>query len=100
MVTIETLKENLPELCKKYQIAYVDAFGSVARSEQNSESDIDLIIEFSEPRKKDISSRFFGFLHELEDTYNQKVDLLTEQSLKNPYLKKEIDKSRIRIYEN
>jgi len=30
----------------------VDAFGSIARSEQKEDSDIDLIIEFSEPRRE------------------------------------------------
>lgn len=98
MATIETLKKDIPEMCEKYQIAYVDVFGSTARSEQEADSDIDLIIEFSEPRRKNISHRFFGFLHELEDKYNQKVDILTEQSLRNPYLKEAINKDRIRIY--
>ena len=87
-------------MCEKYQIAYVDVFGSTARSEQGVDSDIDLIIEFSEPRRKNISHRFFGFLHELEDKYNQRVDILTEHSLQNPYLKEVVNQDRIRIYGN
>jgi hypothetical protein len=76
----------------------VDAYGSIARNEQNEESDIDLIIEFDEPRRESISKRFFGFIHALEDHYNRKVDVLTEKSLKNPYLIKRINKDRIRVY--
>ena len=100
MATIERLKKDIPEMCEKYQIAYVDVFGSTARSEQGVDSDIDLIIEFSEPRRKNISHRFFGFLHELEDKYNQRVDILTEHSLQNPYLKEVVNQDRIRIYGN
>jgi len=97
VATVEELKKEMPSLCEKYRIAYVDAFGSIARSEQSKDSDIDLIIEFSEPRRDQISTRFFGFLHEVEDRFHQKVDLLTESSLRNPFLKEKVDRNRIRI---
>ena len=98
MITVSQLRAELPELCDRYGIAYVDLFGSTARNEQGEESDIDLIIEFKEPRTQAISYRFFGFLHALEDRYQRKIDLLTERSLKNPYLLEEIDGERIRLY--
>ena len=98
MITIDDLKKEIPPLCKKYKIAYVDAFGSFARSEQTNNSDIDLIIEFSEPRREKISTRFFGFLHEVEDRFQRKVDLLTERSLKNPYLEEKVNRDRVRVY--
>ena len=98
MITVEELKKEMPSICEKYRIAYVDAFGSIARSEQNEASDIDLIIEFTEPRRERISSRFFGFLHDVEDRFHHKVDLLTEKSLRNPFLKEKVNKDRVRIY--
>ena len=98
MITIEELKKEISPLCEKHRIAYVDAFGSIARSEQTQDSDIDLIIEFSEPRSERISNRFFGFLHDVEDRFHHKVDLLTEKSLKNPFLKETVNQNRIRIY--
>lgn len=98
MVTIKTLQRELPRLCQKHKIAYVDAFGSIARDEGDEKSDIDLIIEFEEPRLEAISQRYFGFLHDMEDTFHCKVDLLTQKSLKNPYLIESINKDRVRIY--
>jgi uncharacterized protein len=98
MITIDELKKELPPMCEKFQIAYVDAFGSITRSEQKEDSDIDLIIEFSEPRRERISTRFFGFLHEVEDRFHRKVDLITEKSLRNPFLKEKVNQDRIRIY--
>ena len=98
MVVIEKLKEGISPLYKKYRIAYVDAFGSTARSEQAQVSDMNLIIEFLEPRRAGISVRFFGFLHEFEDRFHHKVDLLTEKSSQNPFLKEKVDKDRVRIY--
>ncbi|MEM0967422.1 MAG: nucleotidyltransferase domain-containing protein [Verrucomicrobiota bacterium] len=88
----------MPLLCERHRIAYVDAFGSIARSEQNEDSDIDLIIEFSKPRRDRISNRFFGFLHDVEDRFHQKVDILTEESLQNPFLKEKVNRDRVRIY--
>ena len=98
MITIDDLRRDMPEVCERFRISYVDAFGSVARNEQSENSDIDLIIELEEPRRESISKRFFGFMHALEDRYGQKVDVLTEKSLKNPYLIRSIEKDRVRIY--
>jgi len=98
MDTLSQLKHDLPEMCERYGIAYVDAFGSFAREDQDPKSDIDLIIEFKEPRRASISDRFFGFLHAVEDRYNRNVDLLTERSLRNPYLIREVNEDRRRIY--
>lgn len=72
MITLEDLRKDIPEICEKHQIAYVDAFGSIARGDQKEDSDIDLLIEFEEPRRKAISKRFFGFIHDLEDIIPKK----------------------------
>ena len=61
VVTLDDLRADLPEIYNRFRIAYVDAFGSLARNEQTEESDIDLIVEFMEPRQEAISERFFGF---------------------------------------
>jgi predicted nucleotidyltransferase len=98
MNTLNDLKAVLPEICPRYGIQWVDVFGSVAREEQRPESDIDLIVEFGAPRRDNISARFFGFLHEMEARYHTRIDILTENSLKNPYLKAEIARERIRVY--
>jgi len=42
---------------------------------------------------------FFGLLHKLEDTLGCEVDLLTPNSLRNPYFKARVLKERISVYE-
>ena len=98
MKFLDTLKNDLPELCEEYNIAFVDLFGSIARDDANESSDIDMIIDFNEPKTNHLSKRYFGFLHSVEDRYGRKVDLLTPKSLTNPYLKNEVNKDRIRLY--
>jgi predicted nucleotidyltransferase len=57
----------------------IGIFGSVARSEQTAASDVDVLVEFSEP------VGFFAFL-DLEDfltrIFGKKVDLVTKRALK------------------
>jgi len=98
MISIGELQRELPQLCERHRIAYVDAFGSVARGEQNTGSDVDLVIEFLEPRQEAISKRYFGFLHDLEDRCKTHIDVLTERSIKNPHLRRKIERDRVRIY--
>ncbi|MDD7984258.1 nucleotidyltransferase domain-containing protein [Lentisphaera marina] len=98
MKIIEELKKELPEVCEKYDIAFVDLFGSIARDEGTESSDLDLIIDFQEPKSRHASKRYFGFLHSIEDKFGKNVDLLTPKSLSNPFLLNEVNKDRIRLY--
>ena len=66
-------------------------FGSYARGEAKPESDLDVIVEFSQ-RKSLLE--IVGIEQELEDTLGIKVDLLTEKSI-SPYLKERIEKESI-----
>ena len=98
MITIETVKNEIPIACKQFRIKTVDVFGSLARDENQVDSDIDLLIEFEEPIYEQSAKRFFGFLHFVEDHFGRRVDLLTPRSIKNPYLKQAIDRDKVRIY--
>ncbi len=98
MITIHDIKKILPDICDTYRIKYVELFGSIARNEEKEDCDIDLIIEFEDPVEENVSERYFGFLHFLEDKFGRKVDLLTPRSIRNPYLKRSIERDKIKIY--
>lgn len=85
----------LEELCQKNQIKYLGLFGSYAREEQNENSDIDLLVEFTQ-----IPS-LFGLANvciDFEDTVHKKIDLVMKEDLK-PTLKPYIEKDLITLYE-
>jgi len=80
------LKAHLPELKKDFQIKELGIFGSVARGEERSESDVDIIVNFSDP------PGFFRFIRleeHLSNLLHRKVDLVTKNALKE-VVKKEI----------
>ena len=47
----------------------------------------------------ELTNEFFGLLHDLEDTFQRRVDLLTPAGLKNPYLRRRVMEQRKPVYE-
>lgn len=77
---LETLKKELPNLEKDFNVKSIGLFGSFARGEQAKDSDIDLLVEFKAP------VGMFKFM-ELEEYLSKKlgakVDLATADALKS-----------------
>jgi predicted nucleotidyltransferase len=96
-MTLEEIRQVAVPACRAFKVKRLDLFGSLARGEETAESDVDLLVEFEEPDLHP-SKRFFGLLHHLEDTLGCEVDLLTVNSLRNPYLRRRVLKERRNIY--
>ena len=63
------------------------AFGSVCTDQFNDDNDIDLLIAFDESLNPvQYGKNYFTVAHALESILKRPVDLVTEQSLQNPYL--------------
>ncbi len=95
---IEDIRKVASPACRAFNVKRLDAFGSTARGESTTSSDVDLLVEFREP---DVfpARRFFGLLHELEDALGCEVDLLTPASLRNPYFRRRVLQERTPVYE-
>ena len=96
MATLSFDTNKLIEICRKNDAAMVGVFGSVARGEETDNSDIDLIIKFSE-RKSFLA--IVKLERELSAAVGRKVDLLTEAAI-SPYLRDRILSELNVIYEN
>ncbi len=73
-------KQNKDRFKKEYGIKKIYLFGSVAREEDDKNSDIDLLVKFDHSKPMTLN-RFFGIIEELENKFNKKIDLA--ESLKN-----------------
>jgi len=69
-------------------------FGSVARDEANSESDVDILVEFSSPVG---FFQLFDIQYFLEDLLQCSIDLGTTSSLKE-HLRKPVLEDVIRVF--
>jgi predicted nucleotidyltransferase len=81
----ETLKRFKPALQEKFKVKEIGIFGSYVRGEESEESDVDILVEFSEP----IGWEFIDLIEFLEKILGRKVDLVTVRALK-PQLKDKI----------
>lgn len=90
--------EVIKALCKSHNVKRLYAFGSVVTDMFNEQSDIDLIVDFSDVQLLDYADNYFDFKFSLEDTLKRPVDLLEEKAIKNPYFKKAIEKNKKLIY--
>lgn len=87
--------KDLTQFCRKHKIIYLAVFGSVARQEQNSNSDIDFIVKYSIP----ISLlKHVQVQQELSDIIGREVDLLTLEGI-HASLKDRIIASQKVVYE-
>jgi predicted nucleotidyltransferase len=68
-------------------------FGSVARDEATSDSDVDLLVEFE---KKVTFDRYMDLKFYLEDCLGIKVDLVTQKMLR-PQIRKTVEKEALRV---
>ncbi|MEN3010483.1 MAG: nucleotidyltransferase family protein [Candidatus Bipolaricaulaceae bacterium] len=89
----EILRQHKAELAEKFKVKELSIFGSYARGEATPESDLDILVEFSEP----IS--LFRFL-ELEEYLSQllgvRVELVSRAALK-PHIGEAILRERIPV---
>ena len=92
--------DTIKKLCEAYRVQTLFAFGSVCSDKFNAQSDIDLLISFKPMDYSDYADSYLNIADELEDVFNRPVDLLTENSLQNPYFIESINKSKTMIYES
>ena len=93
-------QDRPPDFCKRWKIIELAVFGSVLRDDFGPDSDVDILVTF-EP---DAPWSLFDIVrvkHEFEEMVGRKVDIIERPALEkhhNPYLKREILSSAVRIF--
>lgn len=90
--------KEIETLCKKHKVTRLFVFGSILTDRFNEESDIDFVVDFDRENVTDYFDNYFNLKYALEDLFKRKVDLLEEQTIRNPYLKKSVDQTKTLIY--
>ncbi|MCJ8163739.1 nucleotidyltransferase domain-containing protein [Pontibacter sp. E15-1] len=87
-------------LCSSHQVKYLYAFGSSVTDRFDEEkSDIDLLVEIDAADPVESGEMLMSLWDELEAFFDRKVDLLTESCIRNPFLKKSIDATKVLVYD-
>lgn len=90
--------EQIKEACSVNKVKRLFAFGSVTRNELKEESDIDLVVEIDDPDPISYTDHYFDLKERLERLLKRPIDLLEEKAIRNPFLRSEIDKTKVMIY--
>ena len=73
MKLIERHIKSIAALCRKYKVNRLFVFGSVF-------------------------DNYFDFKYSLQDLFGREVDLVEEQTIRNPYFRKSVDSTKQQIY--
>jgi predicted nucleotidyltransferase len=96
---LEGKQAAIAALCREYGVLRLDVFGSATKGTFNPEtSDLDFVASFADRKNLDYADRFFDFAEALEALFGRHVDLITEQGIKNPYFREEVEETRRRVY--
>ena len=100
MKLIELNMDKITALCKKYKVAKLWVFGSILTPRFNEESDVDLSVSFDKENIKldDYADNYFDLLDELKSLLSRNIDLVCDDSVQNPYFRKELDDTKLLIY--
>jgi len=97
----KTIENKIPQIIaifKKYSVKEAYLFGSVTKDTFHKNSDVDFLYSFEDNLDYETySNNYFTIINELETILKRKVDLVAQKTIKNPYLIKSIDESKIRL---
>lgn len=86
-------------LCETCGVERLELFGSgTGGNWKSGESDVDLLVRFRAPRRAGIADDYLRLAEGLESLLGCRVDLLTEESLRHPYFRQTIERTREAIY--
>ena len=98
MKRLEKYMTEIVELCKQYKVKTLYAFGSVLTRRFNKNSDIDLVVDFQGVVPEKYFDNYCDFKFSLENIFKRDVDLLEEKAIRNPVLRRVIDREKQLIY--
>lgn len=98
--TIKARPQEFLDLCKKHRVDKIFGFGSGMTDDfDKSSSDIDVVVDLAIDDPIEYGQALLTLWDALEQFFGRKVDLLTDSSIRNPYLRKSIDQTKKLVYD-
>ena len=95
---LEHVQPRIFSLCRKHRVRNLYAFGSVLTPRFTEQSDVDFLVDFKTEEISDYFTNFFELKYALEDAVGREVDLVEEKAIRNPIFKRNVDRTKQRIY--
>ena len=99
MEMLESKLDAIAEACERHGVIRLDAFGSALRDEfRPGRSDVDLLVELDSMEPYARVDAYFGLLEDLRAILGEQVDLVISGAVKNPYIAREIARTKELLY--
>ncbi len=96
---LESKHKQISEACSRHGVARLHVFGSALNEDfRCDESDLDLLVEFVPMEPYARVEAYFGMLEELRSLLNMKIDLVMAGAVKNPFIAREIERTKKVFY--
>ena len=95
---VEQNLSQIKQLMRDFGVETAYLFGSAATGTMKEDSDIDFIIRFPDGMHyTTYADNYFALADALEALLNKEVELVTEKTLKNPYLLLSINRYKMQL---
>jgi predicted nucleotidyltransferase len=89
---------TVARLCEQHKVDSMYLFGSVLTDKFSPSSDIDFLVNFGEVDLSHYFNNYISFKESLEQLFSRPVDLVEEQAIRNPILRRSIERNKKLIY--
>lgn len=98
---LQVKQPELAELCRKFGVERLYVFGSAVSDEFSAQtSDIDFLVRMAGRQPTGAyADRYLNLAEALERLFGRRVDLVTEESIRNPHFRREVEATRQLVYE-
>jgi|SRR6056297_4127486 len=100
MSIIDQNMDKIRKLCEQHYVSQLSVFGSILTDKFTKNSDIDLLVDFSNIDLQNYADNYFSLKQALEEIFRRQVDLLEDKAIRNPYLRQSIEASKRLLYES
>ena len=98
MNIVEQNINAVSQYCRKHYVENMYVFGSILTKEFSPESDIDFLVNFGKVKPESYFDNYMELKTTLERLFHHSVDLVEEKTVKNPVLRRSIDRNKKLIY--
>ena len=95
--TMDIPKRKIADFCCKWKVIEFALFGSVLSKDFRPDSDIDVLVSFSEDAKWSLFD-IVSMQNELNEIFGRDVDLVEKDAIRNPFRRHSILRSKKVIY--
>jgi uncharacterized protein len=96
---VEGKRDAIAALCRRYGVVRLFVFGSALGEDfRPGQSDVDLLVEFGPMSGHEKAHAYFDLLDELSRLLGTDVDLVMAGAVKNRYMARDIERTKLELY--